>query len=107
MSPWLIQTFLRILPRIWGSVSWLSRTIWVGWAGGRRPQHEGLFFCFTYVGETLAAVEAQSLETTVAQHLDDLGVLLAVLLEGQLTTLIIVLLGTTSAVLATLCEMRC
>jgi hypothetical protein len=56
----------------------------------------------TYVGETLAAVETESLKTSVAQHLDDLGVFLAVLLEGQLSTLVIVLLGTSSAVLATL-----
>lgn len=56
----------------------------------------------TYVGETLAAVEAHSLQTTVTKHLDDLGVLLAVLLEGQLSALVIVLLGTSSAVLTTL-----
>ena len=56
----------------------------------------------TYVGETLAAVEAKGLETSVTQHLDDLGIFLAVLLEGQLSALVIVLLGTSSAVLASL-----
>lgn len=56
----------------------------------------------TYVGETLAAVEAHSLESAVTQHLDDLGILLAVLLEGQLSALVIVLLGSSSAVLAAL-----
>lgn len=65
----------------------------------------GNFFfllCVTYVGETLAAVKAQGLETTVAEHLHDLGVLLTILLEGELSALVIVLLGTTSAVLAAL-----
>lgn len=56
----------------------------------------------TYVGETLAAVKAHSLESAVAQHLHDLGILLAVLLEGQLSALVIVLLGSSSAVLAAL-----
>lgn len=56
----------------------------------------------TYVCETLAAIEAESLKTAVSKHLDDLGVLLAVLLEGQLTALIVVLLGSPSAVLAAL-----
>lgn len=56
----------------------------------------------TYVCKTFAAIEAESLKTTVAKHLDDLSVLLTVLLEGQLTTLIVVLLGTPSPVLATL-----
>lgn len=56
----------------------------------------------TYVGETLVAVKAESLEAAVAQHLDNLGVLLAVLLEGQLTTLVVSVLGTSSPVLATL-----
>jgi hypothetical protein len=56
----------------------------------------------TYVCETLAAVEAHSLESAVAKHLDDLGVFLAVLLEGQLSALVIVLLGSSSAVLAAL-----
>jgi hypothetical protein len=56
----------------------------------------------TNVGETLAAVKAQSLETTVSKHLNYLSVLLAILLEGELSALVIVLLGTTSAVLSTL-----
>jgi hypothetical protein len=56
----------------------------------------------TYVGETLAAVKAHSLESAVTQHLHDLGILLAILLEGQLSALVIVLLGSSSAVLAAL-----
>jgi hypothetical protein len=56
----------------------------------------------TYVGETLAAVEAEGFQPSVAQHLDDLGVFLAVLLERQLSALVIVLLGTSSAILAAL-----
>jgi hypothetical protein len=56
----------------------------------------------THVGEALAAVETHSLEATVAEHLYDLGVLLAILLEGEFTTLVVVLLGTPSAVLAAL-----
>jgi hypothetical protein len=61
----------------------------------------------TYVCETLAAIEAHSLETTVTKHLDDLGVLLAVLLEGQLTALVVILLGSSSAVLAALLTKEC
>lgn len=57
----------------------------------------------TYVGEALAAVKAQGLEAAVAEHLDDLGVLLAVLLEGQLSALVVILLCSSSAVLAALC----
>lgn len=56
----------------------------------------------TYVGETLAAIKAEGLETSVPEHLDDLSVLLAVLLEGQLTTLVVILLCASSAVLAAL-----
>jgi hypothetical protein len=56
----------------------------------------------TYVGKSLAAVKAHSLEAAVTQHLHDLGILLAVLLEGQLSALVIVLLGSSSAVLAAL-----
>jgi len=55
-----------------------------------------------YVGKTLASVKAHSFEAAVTEHLDHLCVLLAILLEGQLTTLVIVLLGTSSAVLASL-----
>lgn len=61
----------------------------------------------TYVGKALAAVEAERLETSVSKHLDDLGVLLAVLLERQLTALVVILLGTSSAVLATLLFQLC
>ena len=56
----------------------------------------------TYVCKAFAAVKAHSLEAAIAQHLEDLGVLLALLLERQLSALIIVLLGSSSAVLAAL-----
>lgn len=61
----------------------------------------------TYVGKTLATVEAERLETPVSKHLDDLSVLLTVLLEGQLTALVVILLGTSSAVLAALLFQLC
>ena len=38
--------------------------------------------------ETLDAVEAHGLESAVTKHLEDLGVLLAILLEGQLALLV-------------------
>jgi hypothetical protein len=56
----------------------------------------------TYVCKTLAAIEAHSLEAAVSKHLDHLGIFLAVLLEGKLTTLVVVLLGTPSPVLSSL-----
>ncbi len=56
----------------------------------------------TYVGQTLASVEAEGFKTTVAQHLYDLGILLTVLLEGEFSTLVVVFLGTATAVLAAL-----
>lgn len=56
----------------------------------------------TYVGETFAPVETQGLETPVAQHLDDLCVFLTILLERQLSALIVIFLCTTPAILATL-----
>lgn len=61
----------------------------------------------TYVGETLAPVEAQGFQPSVAQHLDNLSILLAVLLEGQLSALVIVLFSTSSAVLAALSVQKC
>jgi hypothetical protein len=54
------------------------------------------------VSQTLLAVEAESLQTTVAEHLDDLGVLLAILLENEFTLLVVVLVLTTTTVLTTL-----
>jgi hypothetical protein len=56
----------------------------------------------TNVSQTLLAVEAQSLQTTVAEHLDDLSILLAVLLEDELTLLVVVLVLTTTTVLTAL-----
>ena len=110
MSPWLIQTFFRILPRICNrqvSLASCRPRCRCSPASSRRGgaqagKMRGLRGATTYVCETLAAVKAQGFETTVAQHLDNLGVLLAVLLEGQLTTLIVVLLCSSSAVLAAL-----
>lgn len=67
-----------------------------------RTDERGFGCIVTYVGETLAAVETKGLKSSVAQHLDNLGIFLAVLLESQLSTLVIVLLGTSSAVLAAL-----
>ena len=56
----------------------------------------------TNVSETLLAIEAESLETTVAQHLHDLCVLLAFFLEDKLTLLVVVLVLSTAAVLTAL-----
>jgi hypothetical protein len=61
----------------------------------------------TYVCEALAAVETQRFETAVAQHLDDLGVFLTLLLERQLAALVVILLRSSSAVLATLFQPTC
>jgi hypothetical protein len=54
--------------------------------------------------EATCAVEALCLETPVAEHLDDLGVLLALLLEDKLALLVVVLVLSTSPVLTTLCS---
>jgi hypothetical protein len=48
------------------------------------------------------AVEALGLETAVAEHLDDLGILLALLLEDKLALLVVVLVLTPAPVLTTL-----
>jgi hypothetical protein len=54
------------------------------------------------VGQTLLAVEAERLETTVTQHLHDLCVLLSVFLEDELTLLVVVLVLSTTTVLTAL-----
>lgn len=56
----------------------------------------------TNVGQALLAIEAESLQTTVAEHLDDLRVLLTVLLEDELALLVVVLVLTTTTVLTAL-----
>ena len=56
----------------------------------------------TNVSQTLLAIEAERLETTVAQHLHDLSVLLALLLEDELTLLVVVLVLATTTVLTAL-----
>src|ERR1700761_1984147 len=48
------------------------------------------------------AVEAHSLQAAVAQHLDHLRVLLALLLEDELALLVVVLILSATAILATL-----
>lgn len=52
--------------------------------------------------QTLLTVEAHSLQTAVAQHLDDLGVLLPILTEDQFALVVVVLVLSTSPVLTTL-----
>jgi hypothetical protein len=52
--------------------------------------------------EAARAVEALGLETAVAEHLDDLGILLALLLEDELALLVVVLVLTPAPVLTTL-----
>ena len=54
------------------------------------------------MAETLDTVEAHGLEAAVAQHLGDLGVLLAVLLEDQLTLQALVLVLSPPPVLTSL-----
>ena len=56
----------------------------------------------TNMGQTLLAIEAKCLQTTVAQHLHYLCVLLALLLEDELTLLVVVLVLSTTAVLTAL-----
>jgi hypothetical protein len=52
--------------------------------------------------EAARAVEALGLETAVSEHLDDLGVFLALLLEDELPLLVVVLVLTPTPVLTTL-----
>ena len=52
--------------------------------------------------EPLDAVEAHGLQAAIAQHLGDLGVLLAVLLEDQLTLEALILVLSPPPVLASL-----
>lgn len=52
--------------------------------------------------ETLLAVEALSLKTTVSEHFGDLCVLLAVFTEDELALVIVVLVLSTSPIFTTL-----
>jgi len=54
------------------------------------------------MGQAPCAVKALCLEASVAQHLDNLRVLLALLLEHELAFLIVVLVLTPTSVLAAL-----
>jgi hypothetical protein len=54
------------------------------------------------MGETARAVEALCLQTAVAEHLDDLGIFLALLLEDEFALLVVVLVLTTASILAAL-----
>ncbi len=54
------------------------------------------------MGKTPCAVEALGLQTAVAEHLDDLGVFLAFLLEDELALLVVILVLTPTSILATL-----
>lgn len=56
----------------------------------------------TNVSQTLLAVEAQGLQTTITEHLHDLRVFLAILLEDELTLLVVVLVLSTTTVLTAL-----
>lgn len=56
----------------------------------------------TDVGKSLLAVEAESLQTAVAEHLHDLRILLALLLENEFTLLVVVLVLSTATVLTAL-----
>lgn len=52
--------------------------------------------------ETLLAVEALSLETTVSEHFGDLSVLLAVFTEDELALVVVILVLSTSPIFTTL-----
>jgi hypothetical protein len=54
------------------------------------------------MGETARAVEALGFKTSVSEHLDDLSVFLALLLEDELALLVVVLVLTPTPVLTTL-----
>lgn len=56
----------------------------------------------TNVSQTLLAVEAQGLQTTITEHLHDLRVFLAILLEDELTLLVVVLVLSTATVFTAL-----
>lgn len=56
----------------------------------------------TDVAKSLATVEAECVQTAVAQHFIHLGILLAWLLEDQLTFLVLVLVLTATTVLTSL-----
>ena len=79
MSPWLIQIFFRSLPRI------RPRRL--------TPSKHCILLsahCFLCVRVLWPGNAYHGIESAVAQHLEDLGVLLAFLLEGELALLIAV-----------------
>lgn len=59
------------------------------------------------VRQSLLAVEAECLQAAVAQHLQHLGVLLPFFLEGQLALLVVVLVLSSSPILASLLVATC
>ena len=80
MSPWLIQIFFRSLPRIRPRRLTPSKHYTILSA-----------HCFLSLFRVLWPGSAyHGIESAVAQHLEDLGVLLAFLLEGELALLIAV-----------------
>jgi len=54
------------------------------------------------MGETAGAVETLGFQAAVSEHLDDLGVFLALLFEDEFALLVVVLVLTPTSVLATL-----
>jgi hypothetical protein len=57
------------------------------------------------MGETAGAVEALGLQTTVSEHLDDLGVFLAFLFEDEFALFVVVLVLTPTSVFTSLVGM--
>lgn len=91
MSPWLIQTY-----KFDCGVS--GRNIY-------DPEIDSahlLPHLATDVRKTLFAIETESLEASVTQHLGDLSILLTIFLEDEFTLVIIVLVLSTPAILTTL-----
>lgn len=131
MSPWLIQTFLRSLPRMLP-----RRRVPSKHCASRRPLLEGEIdgqqglACFVFVTSGVGPMkdllpprwielhvclvddkadarsqrgeERNGDEIHSPKHLHDLCILLAILLEGKLTLLVVVLVLSTSSVLSSL-----
>jgi hypothetical protein len=87
MSPWLIHTSLVQHVPLDSACPCIRRTL--------------LAQLSSNVCQPLLAIEAESLETAVTQHLHDLGVFLSFLLERELTLFVVVLVLSPPPVLTT------
>jgi hypothetical protein len=61
---------------------------------------------YSYVSQSLLAIEAKGFESTVTQHLENLGVFLTFFLEGEFTLLIVVFVLSSTPIFTTLEKSR-